>query len=239
MFSNNTVTISHETRQMRNRTPLQTPATQDSGPQERLLEAAIDIFGRYGYEGATTRKIVQAAGVNIATLPYYFNSKEGLYRAVISHIVAMLDKQVANPLKALSRSSIKGKDDRQQAIELLEKLLGKMIGFMLGSPQAPRVARIILHEQLYPSSAYDLLFTGFMEPLIEALTTLILAVSPDTERRTAKLRAIAIIGQFFVFRMARETIIRSVDMEGYTHEEMEEIRQVVIAHTRSILGTLT
>ncbi len=238
MLSNSTANASRETRRMRNRTPLQTLSKHDPGPQERLLEAAIDVFGRYGYEGATTRKIVQAAGVNIAALPYYFNSKEGLYRAVISHIVAMLDKQVADPLKAISRSSFKGTDDRQQAIELLEQHLRKMIGFMLGSPQAPRVARIILHEQLYPSSAYDLLFKGFMEPLIEALTTLILAVSPDPERRTAKLRAIAIIGQVFVFRMARETIIRSVNMAGYTNEEVEEIRQVVIEHTRSILGTL-
>ncbi len=212
---------------------------QDSGPRERLLEAAIDVFGRYGYEGATTRKIVQAAGVNIATLPYYFSSKEGLYRAVISHIVAMLEKQVAEPLKVLSHCSFKGRDGRHQAIELLERLLGKMVGFMLGSPQAPRVARIILHEQLYPSSAYDLLFKGFMEPLIEGLTTLILAVSQDHVRRTAKLRAIAIIGQVFVFRMARETIIRSVDMEGYNNEEMEEVRRVVIEHTRSIIGTLT
>ena len=211
----------------------------DSGPQERLLEAAIDVFGRYGYEGATTRKIVQAAGVNIATLPYYFNSKEGLYHAVISHIVAMLEKQVAETLNTLSSCSLQGKAAQSQAIELLEQLLGKMIGFMLGSPQAPRVARIILHEQLYPSSAYDLLFKGFMGPLIEALTTLILAVSSDPERRTAKLRAIAIIGQVFVFRMARETIIRSVDMAGYTHEEMEEIRRVVIEQTGSILASLS
>ena len=239
MLSNSTGNTSRETRRMKNRAPLQTLPSHDSGPQERLLEAAIDVFGRYGYEGATTRKIVQAAGVNIATLPYYFSSKEGLYQAVISHIVVMLDKQVAESLKTLSRCSFKGKDGRHQAFELLEQLLGKMIGFMLGSPQAPRVARIILHEQLYPSSAYDLLFTGFMEPLIEALTTLILAVSSDPVRRTAKLRAIAIIGQVFVFRMARETIIRSVDMAGYTHEEMEEIRQVVLEQTRSILVSLT
>ena len=226
---------------MKKQTTAQTLSRHDSGPgpQERLLEAAIDVFGRHGYEGATTRKIVQAAGVNIATLPYYFNSKEGLYQAVISHIVAMLEKQVAEPLKALSRCSFKGNGTQNQAIELLEGLLGKLIGFMLGSPQAPRVARIILHEQLYPSSAYDLLFKGFMEPLIEALTTLILAVSSDPVRRTAKLRAIAIIGQVFVFRMARETIIRSVDMAGYNTEEMEEIRQVVIEQTRSILVSLS
>ncbi len=52
-----------------------------AGAQERLLEAALDIFGRDGYEAATTRAIAKKAGVNIAAIPYYYNGKEGLYRA--------------------------------------------------------------------------------------------------------------------------------------------------------------
>jgi AcrR family transcriptional regulator len=222
---------------MRNKTTLHSISRQDPGPQTRLLEAAIDIFGRYGYEGSTTRNIAQAAGVNIATIPYYFNSKEGLYRAVISHIVTMLKAHVLGSLKEINESSFTGRNSRQQAQGQLQRLLETLIGFMLGSPQAPRVARIILHEQLYPSSAYDVLFKGFMEPLLEALTTLISTVSGDPERRTAKLRAIAVVGQVFVFRMARETIIRSLDMEGYNNKEMKEIRQVVLDHTKSILSS--
>ncbi len=223
---------------MRNETTLRSISRQDPGPQTRLLEAAIDVFGRYGYKGSTTRKIARAAGVNIATIPYYFDSKEGLYRAAISHIVTMLDTHVIASLKEINGSSFAGRNSRQQAQDQLQRLLETLIGFMLGSPQAPRIARIILHEQLYPSSAYDLIFTGFMEPLIEALTTLIVIVSGNPERRTAKLRAIAVVGQVFVFRMARETIIRSLDMEGYNSKEMEEIRQVVLHHTNSILKSL-
>ena len=41
----------------------------------------------------------------------------------------------------------------------------------------------------------------------------------------------AIMGQVLVFRFARETIVRSLDMEGYSAEELQEIRGIIIAHT--------
>ena len=32
--------------------------------REKLLTASIDVFGRYGFDGATTRMLTDAAGVN-------------------------------------------------------------------------------------------------------------------------------------------------------------------------------
>jgi len=37
-----------------------------------------------GYEGTSTRKIAQEAGVNIAMISYYFGSKEGLYQEMVA-----------------------------------------------------------------------------------------------------------------------------------------------------------
>src|SRR5579862_9588675 len=48
----------------------------------RLLEAAIDVFGRHGFDGASTRMLAKAAGVNLQAIPYHFGGKEGLYLAV-------------------------------------------------------------------------------------------------------------------------------------------------------------
>lgn len=46
-----------------------------------LLEAAVDLFSRLGFAKASTRKIAAKAGVNIASISYYFGDKQGLYRA--------------------------------------------------------------------------------------------------------------------------------------------------------------
>ena len=42
----------------------------------RILEAALDLFGRKGFEATTVSAICEAAGVSDATLYEYFESKE-------------------------------------------------------------------------------------------------------------------------------------------------------------------
>jgi len=52
--------------------------------EQKILDAAIRVFASEGYEGATTRKIAEAAGVNEVTLFRKFQSKENILRAVIT-----------------------------------------------------------------------------------------------------------------------------------------------------------
>lgn len=208
-----------------------------AGAQERLLEAAMDIFGRDGYEAATTRTIAREAGVNIAAIPYYYNGKEGLYLAVIAHIVELIEGQVAEKVQEIAGLSFDGDVGKARALGELETLLEKVINFMLGSPQGTRVARIILREQMYPTAAYDLIFNGFMAPMLNALATLIMVLTEDPSERSAKIRAMAIMGQVMAFRIARETIVRSLDLEGYSSSELAEIRSIILEHTRNIINS--
>lgn len=46
--------------------------------RERLLDAARDVFARFGAAGATTRRIAELAGVNEVTVFRLFGSKESL-----------------------------------------------------------------------------------------------------------------------------------------------------------------
>jgi TetR/AcrR family transcriptional regulator len=49
--------------------------------------AAIEVFARDGYQGATTQAIADAAGLGKAQLHYYIGSKEALYQRVLQDIV--------------------------------------------------------------------------------------------------------------------------------------------------------
>ena len=52
--------------------------------REKLLEAAAALFAESGYDGVTTRQILERAGVEAPSLYHHFGSKLGLYRAVLS-----------------------------------------------------------------------------------------------------------------------------------------------------------
>ena len=208
------------------------------GARERLIEGALNIFGRHGYEAATTRMIAAEGGVNIAAIPYYFGGKEGLYRAVISHVVDIVHQETGKILEDIPAISGNGNYDRDLAFSKLRTLIEELIAFIVGSSQAQRIARIILREQMYPSSAYDQIYSGFMEPVLNTITMLVMAASGESSERRAKLRALTIIGQILAFRVARETIVRSLALQGYDSEELEEIRGIIIEHTRAILAQI-
>lgn len=54
--------------------------------RERILDVSLPLFAEHGYAGASTRMIAEAAGVNVATIAYHFNDKQGLYNTVIGRL---------------------------------------------------------------------------------------------------------------------------------------------------------
>ncbi len=50
--------------------------------RQQLMTAALRLFSEKGFAKTSTRAIALAAGVNIASISYYFGDKAGLYRAM-------------------------------------------------------------------------------------------------------------------------------------------------------------
>jgi AcrR family transcriptional regulator len=53
--------------------------------QRALVEAAFNQIAQRGFEGLRTREVAAGVGLNIATLHYYFPTKEALIRGVVAH----------------------------------------------------------------------------------------------------------------------------------------------------------
>ncbi len=212
----------------------------DSGgaANDRLIEAGIDVFCEYSYEAATTRMIAKRAGVNIAAIPYYFNGKEGLYHAVVERIVARLQSFVRPTLNTIGERAAQGDLTADEAISLVETLLGKMVDFMVGTQEAARFAQIVLREHLSPTSAYEIVYNRVMCPMINAIATMIAAATGQPVSDTMRLRALAFIGQVMAFRVARETLVRALGFTGYSAEETRTIRRVILEQTRGVIENI-
>lgn len=62
-----------------------------------ILDAALDVFSRHGFRGATLDQIAQAAGLSKPNLLYYFPSKEAIHVELLSGLM----ENWLEPLEAL------------------------------------------------------------------------------------------------------------------------------------------
>jgi len=53
--------------------------------EQALVQAAFNQIAERGFEGLRTREVAAGVGLNIATLHYYFPTKEALIRGVVAH----------------------------------------------------------------------------------------------------------------------------------------------------------
>ena len=92
--------------------------------KERILNAAERLFSERGFDGASLRAITAEAGVNLASVNYYFRSKEELIKSVFARRLGPLNQQRLALLDACEAAA----GHRPPAIEdIIEALIGPVL----------------------------------------------------------------------------------------------------------------
>ncbi|WP_410209955.1 CerR family C-terminal domain-containing protein [Aquirhabdus sp.] len=205
--------------------------------RKSLLEAGLKIYSEVGYEKASTRQIAQEAGVNIAAIPYYFGSKEGLYFAVIDTIIdyykSTLGVWMTQVHDALQAPDI----DRTELSALLERFLRQVAHSVLEhNPKRDQISLIYSREQLDPTSAFNQLYKGFVCDFHETIAVVVARIL-GREQVTSDIRIIAqtLMGQITVFKSSRRAILLNMGWSQYDEANIAEIEQIVISQARAIL----
>jgi AcrR family transcriptional regulator len=203
---------------------------------DRLLDTAIDQFGREGLEGASTRAIATAAGTTMSSITYHYGGKQGLYLAAARHIADRIGERMAPTLAAPITRGRKGEGPEAAMTELLA-IVDRFVEMMV-HPESAAWARFIVREQMEPTEAFDILYGGVMGRLVDRLSALIVGIGGGRcDAAEARLKTLAIVGQALVFRVARATLLRVTGWTDVDADGAEAIRRIVRAHTRAILTT--
>ena len=119
-----------------------------SDRRRALIGAAYARIANEGFEGLRTRDVAADVGVNIATLHYYFPTKEALIRSVIGHAMQRFSAtmpgdgspvdQLRGHLRALARLL---KEDQQ-----LWAVMGELV---LRAPRDAELGRIFRQTDAY------------------------------------------------------------------------------------------
>jgi AcrR family transcriptional regulator len=55
--------------------------------RSEILEVAARVIGKYGFDGASLRRIASEAGISYGTLQYHFRTKDLIWKAVVDEVV--------------------------------------------------------------------------------------------------------------------------------------------------------
>jgi AcrR family transcriptional regulator len=155
--------------------------------KDKILDAALTVFSKHGFDGARTRDIAELAGVNIATLHYHFKSKDNIYGSVIEEIHKASGEQIMEVMIE-QRKIIENSKNKKELICAL-KIMATTFLEMIINPKNKRFARIIAHEQIEQSKHFKNLFETVMKRVCEPFLT---AIAKISEKRTNEIEAILI-----------------------------------------------
>ena len=202
--------------------------------RDKLLDIAIEHFGRRGFEGAATRAIATDAQAAMSQITYHFGSKEGLYLACADHIAKNIAERTQPRIAALGDLSAL---DGKAALDGLGALIGGFAQMML-DPATRSWASFISREQQAPTEAFDRLYSGAMQPVVETGMALIARIRPDFSERDIRATGILLWGQALVLRTARETVKRVMQVDELDATTARGLVEQLVANTRCLITNL-
>ena len=184
----------------------------------RILAAAGDIFGTYGFKAATIRRIAREANANVAAINYHFGGKDGLYAAVLEDLFsAGFSKFPAD--MGLERNAT----PEQRLLAFIRSLLHRLLsregwGGMTGP------GRLIVKEFLEPTPSFEAVIEKYIKPQ-RLILAAILAELPGTEPAGEILNqcALSVIGQCLYYAVRTPVIRKLTEQESTDGDNLDQV----------------
>ena len=193
--------------------------------RERILTVALEAFARSGFKNATTREIVEAAGVSLPALKYYFGSKEDLYRACAEAVVGRYRAQTQE-IADQARTMLASRPSPEAARAQLKALMRALAILLTGSKEAPIWGRFIARQTNETSEGLKILQKQLWAPGIELVAQLISAIG-DHDATSARIRAIWLISNAMTFQGGHPILLKLTGWRQIGADELNVLLSVI------------
>ena len=200
-----------------------TDSGPDKGVQDRLLDAAEELFCEHGFEGTSIRDIATAAGCNIAAVNYYFGGKENLYVAVWRrHLHLMRQARVASIEKVMSQQ-----DGEPSLEELLTSYANAFVEPLVDKKTGGRFIRLMAREMVDKHLPQNIFLEEMIIPVMTALQQALMGICPALDEANARLAILSIVGQLVHTTMAETMLEQSDNLEIPKFEFADVVKHIV------------
>lgn len=199
----------------------------DDTPKYRLLDAAGAAFAQQGYAGAAVRDICQAAGLNIASVNYYFGDKERLYAETVKYAC---EKSAAKfPMPQWPAGT--------PAWNRLQDFIVTFINRLMDPENKPWQTQIIMREMAQPTSACLEWTRDYVQPLADTLKSILAELlHKQVADDETYLIGFSIVGQCLYYRQNRPIGEQLMGQERFQRLTPAAIAKHICAFTGAALG---
>lgn len=205
----------------------------------RIITAALKMFGERGFDGASTRDIATAAGVNAPALQYYFDSKEGVFLACVQDIMARLWHYMSDVVDAAERALARDAGD--------EELIAAFCAIQAQLAETIFTSQDAAHWRLFwarlqagegPVAVFKI-NEGMKKRLGDALAAIVgrLLGRPADDEETL-IRTMALNGQVAVFMCAPRSLLARLKWDVVDAKRLALLKRVTGEQTAALLHAL-
>ncbi|MEM9860320.1 MAG: helix-turn-helix domain-containing protein [Myxococcota bacterium] len=173
------------------------PSGDPAAVRERILEAAIRLFGERGFDGVSVRRVGEGAGVTFTTVHHHFGSKRALYAACLERMGARF-RTLAGRLAGVATASPDGPVE-----PVIEAMVRESFRF---AREHQGEIRLILRDVIALEDIYGQRQRAFSDPLLQMGAQLL---APRLGREPNELR---IDLHFASFAIVRTSIASDEEM---------------------------
>ncbi|MEH6546503.1 MAG: CerR family C-terminal domain-containing protein [Sneathiella sp.] len=201
-----------------------------------MIETAGPLFADQPFDAVSTRQIAKAAGVNLSAISYYFENKEGLYRAIFEKIIEDLKPIRVGFGLYLSTNMQAAGDDRQALASIVIKFVNDLLDSVM-SPENPRWRmRLIIREMQAPTECFDLVLEGHINVMHDLLGMLVAKISGEPESNpSVKLTTHSILIMCLQYALNEPLVTARMGWKKMGTSEIDIIKSSV---TKLVLRTL-
>lgn len=199
--------------------------------KERIIQAALALFGERGYEQTSTRDIAARAGVNAPALQYYFDGKDGLYLACAEHMAQRGRARWAPALEKV-RTILAKKTDTDTLIECVWILVDRAADAMLlPRDEIETWSRFMAWENLRkkgPEDAeavLDRCFRSEVKTLLRELVGRITGRKPDD--MLTRIRIVLLMSPVMAFFSMRGKVLGELGWQELDEGRVKTIKEVL------------
>ncbi|MBB6245546.1 CerR family C-terminal domain-containing protein [Rhodanobacter sp. A1T4] len=207
--------------------------------RQRIIAAAIKLFGEHGFAGASTRDIAAAAGVNAPALQYYFENKEGVYQACAEYITNDLRDRFA-PAMRQANDILKGNGDMDALIDAFIGIQAVTLDSVLLQPHVSKrrlfVARELADEEANVAS--KLLHRRLKQPLNKVTLALLSRITgASVNDSVTRIRMLTLKGQIMPFYHPPGACLDLLGWKEIDTAKGALLKATVLEQTRTLLNS--